>query len=62
MAAAYRGHENMTETEKQFALEVWNLMQSAYIEGKQPDEIKRSRAYVALDRKLRAEGVLPKVG
>lgn len=41
--------------------EAVDLFASCYVEGAQPDDIKRRRAYLALDRKCRELGVLPAV-
>lgn len=52
----------MTEKElKTLLLDAWKLFAECYVEGTQPDDIKRKRAFVALDRKLRAAGILPAV-
>lgn len=41
--------------------DAWAMFASCYIEGQQPDDIKRKRAFTELDRTCRALGVLPKV-
>ena len=39
----------------------WNLFCSGYLEGDQPDELKRRRAFTMFDRKCRELGILPPV-
>lgn len=38
---------------------VWKVMCDAYMTGQQPDEIKRQRSFLAVDKFLRDNNLLP---
>ncbi len=51
----------MREAELEAALrEAWAMFHNAYLLGTAPDDVKRQRAFIALDRKCRELGALPK--
>lgn len=51
----------MTDREKlleEMLRQAWALFHDAYLQGERPDDVKRQRAFIALDRKLREEKVI----